>query len=381
MKIRNKVMVTLGMAAVGAVSSQAQITLESGSFAPLTTFGNNGWLAPNGTDGSTFSYLDSTSSNERGLAYGDGDLFLVNHTGSIDVLNPSTGAFDYTLSTTGMSGGTYLVDMIAVGGDGTVYVGNLTTTATSPFKVYAYSSSAVTSGSTAPTVFYSGNPIGGATRLGDSMAAIGSGTGTQLAVGFGNAGTSDNGYEIITSSGATAVTFATTPPAAGDFRLGITFTDPSHVICTQGTTIRYSGFSGTSGTLISSYTPASTAERPLAYTTIDGQSIMAAISTGDNHLSLYDMTVPGSPVLLGQANATTGTLASNANGTGDVSFGTAVTNLDGSVTDTVYAMSTNDGIEAYTFTLAPVPEPSTVALGSLGAGAFYFWRRRSGKAL
>lgn len=81
MKIKNKVLLTLGLgAAIGASPASAQTDFSGGTFsgqiAPLTGFGTggSGWLAPNGTDGSTFSYLSSTSGAERGLAYGDGNL-------------------------------------------------------------------------------------------------------------------------------------------------------------------------------------------------------------------------------------------------------------------------------------------------------------------
>jgi len=273
-----------------------------------------------------------------------------------------------------MSGGTFAEDMVAVGGDGTVYVGNLTTSATTPFTVYAWTPGNFSS---APTVVYSGDPLGGGTRLGDDLAAIGSGASTELVAGYG-AGSS--GYEIINvpsvsanSGTATAVSFTGSPPLAGDFRLGITFTDSSHVIGTQGSTLyRYSSFSGSTGTLLASPALASSAERPLGYAVVGSHDLMAAVSTGDNHVSVYDMTDPTNPVLLGQANATTGTLPANANATGDVAWGNIVSNPDGSGSADLYVMSTSDGIQAF---LVTIPEPGALSLMALGLGGLAFWRR------
>ncbi len=374
--MKNKVIVLLGMGAVfGTCATQAQVTIDS--FTPLSGFGTtgSGWLAPNGVDGSTYTYLSSTASTERGLAYDpvDNDLFLVTrNNNTIRILNSSTGADLGSLNMTGISGGTYAENMIAVGGDGAIYVGNLTTSATSPFKVYEYATP-----TSAPSLVYSGNPIGGATRLGDSLAAIGSGNSTVLAAGFGNTGTGNSGYEIISPSAGTAsqIAFTGTPPNGGDFRLGITFVDSAHVIGTQGSTLyRYSSFSGTTGTLLASPALSGSADRPLGYITIGGMNIMASVSTGDNHVTLYDMTDPTSPVIVGTANATTGTLPANGNATGDIAWGTPVANSDGTYTEDLYAMSTNDGIQAFQVVIAP--EPSTLALGAIGIVSGLLWRRR-----
>ena len=380
MKIKNKVLLTLGLgAALGTGAASAQIDFSdgtiSGQIAPLTGFGTggSGWQAPNGTDGSTFTYL-TANSVQRGLAYGDGDLFLVQDSGSIDILNPTTGGFLGTLNNSGITGGTFGADMVAVGGDGTVYVGNLTASATVPFTVYKWTAGNFSS---APTVAYSGNPLGGGTRLGDSLAAIGSGNSTMLVAGYG---TGASGYEIINPSAnsATAIAFTGSPPTAGNFKLGLAFTDSSHVIGTAGGGIaRDSAFSGTTGTLLASPALSGTADVPLGYISVGGYNIMVTTSTGDNHVTLYDMANPGSPTILEQsANNTTGTLASNGNQTGDVTFGPVTDNPDGTYTFDVYTMSTGDGIQAFQVVIAP--EPSTYALAMLGAGSLLLWRRRGG---
>ncbi len=67
---------------------QAQFSIR-----PISSFGNNGWLAPNGYNGSTYTYL-TTTDTERGMAYGNGHLYLVSRNGGdfIRILDPQTGA-------------------------------------------------------------------------------------------------------------------------------------------------------------------------------------------------------------------------------------------------------------------------------------------------
>jgi hypothetical protein len=337
-----------------ALSSQAQFTIT-----PLSSFGSGGWLAPNGYNGSTYTYL-TTSDTERGLAYGNNHLYLVSRNGGdfVRVLDPQTGADlgALNLGTGIVSGGTFDVNLIAVGGDGAIYVGNLAT-GPAAFRIYRWANDLST---TTPTVVYNAVPLAGA-RIGDSLAVDGSGSLTLLAAGFNNipSVTGDNGYAIIAPNAgtATAVSFSTAPPQPGDFRLAITYTDSGHVIGTQGgtgTPVLYSSYSGATGTLLASTALASSDERPLSYAVVAGYPLMAAVGTGDSHVNLYDMTDPTQPILAGQANATTGGLASDAHSTGAVVWGKISGN-----SATLYAMATDQGIQAFTVTV-PAPQPAAI---------------------
>ena len=267
------------------------------SITPLSPFGSGGWLAPTGYNGSTYTYL-TTADTERGLACSSNHLYLVSRNGGdfIRILDAKTGADlgALNLGSGVVTGGTFNVNMVAVGGDGAIYVGNLAT-GPAPFRIYRWANDL---SHTIPTVAYSGVPLAGA-RLGDSLAAITSGGSTLLAAGFNSTPsvTGDNGYALInvTAGTGTAIGFAATPPAAGDFRLGITFTDATHVLGTQGgsgNAPRYSSFSGSVGTLLASPALASTDERPLAFAVVGGVPLLAALSTADSHVSLYDLTDP-----------------------------------------------------------------------------------------
>ncbi|HYV27858.1 MAG TPA: DUF4623 domain-containing protein [Candidatus Eisenbacteria bacterium] len=345
----------------------------------LSWGGGDGWLAPG--EGGT-AYL-GTGNNERGLGYGNGHVYLVSHASvagsaaNVRILDGATGADLGGLNNTGISGGTFLVNNIAVGGDGAIYVANLTTqSTTTPYKVYRWA----TEGS-APTVAYSGNGGLAGARLGDDMAGIGSGPSTLLVAGYNStpAVTGNNGYAIIDPSAgsATAITFSGTPPNAGDFRLGLTMIDSSHVLGTAGSSLyRNSSFSGSSGTLINSPAipdPAgATADRLLAYTTLGGKALLAVQSIGDSHVSLYDASDPSNPVWLASGNTTSGSLTANGNGTGEMAWGDTIVNGDGTFSRVLYGMSSNQGIQAF---LVTVPEPGPMGLGAVALGLIAFLRR------
>jgi hypothetical protein len=341
---------------LGALPARAQFGI-----APLSTFVKSGWLAPNGYNGSTYAYA-TTNDTERGLAYGNNHLYLVSRNGGdfIRVLDAQTGADlgALNLGSGVVTGGTFDVNMVAVGGDGAIYVGNLATGPT-PFKVYRWAND---SAATTPTLVVSAVPLAGA-RVGDTIAAIGSGGSTLLVAGFNNTPgvTGDNGYAIIdpTAGTATAVGFSGTPPMAGDFRLGISFTDSGHVVGLQGGTgsnLRYTSFSGSTGTLLASPALTSTDERAVSFAQVAGIPLLATLSTADNHVSIYNMADPTQPVLVGQANATSGTLAADAHNTGAVTWGNPSGN-----SATLYAMATDDGIQAF---VVKVPAPTAPQISS-----------------
>jgi hypothetical protein len=355
------------------------------SLVPLATFGGgDGWLAP-GENG--YGFL-GTGNLERGLAYGNGHLYLVSRNGgsNVRILDPATGVDGSgndlgSLNITGISGGTFAVDMVAVGGDGVIYVGNLQVS-TNPgggafYKVYSWANESST-----PTVAYSGDSGITGVRVGDDLALVGSGSSTRLAAGYSG----NSGYSIIdpTAGTATAISFSGSPPASSDFRLGITFTDSNHVLGGPGSVYRYSSFSGASGTLLASPTlthpGGSTAERLMAYTVLGSHSYLAMQSTGDSHVSIYDATDLTNPIYLidGDNVVQTG-LSSNGNATGEVAWGASTLNGDGSYSQILYAMSTNQGIQAFTFTTTPPGLPGDFnSDGKVDAGDYVTWNKNNG---
>ena len=108
------------------------------------------------------------------------------------------------------------------------------------------------------------------------------------------------------------------------------------------------------------------------YTVLAGVPLLAVQSTGDSHVSIYDITTPSTPVLLLSGNNTSGTLTANPNGTGQVVWGDITDNGNGTFSELLYAMSSNQGIQAFIVT---IPEPSSLGMTALGLGLLAFWRK------
>jgi hypothetical protein len=296
-----------------------------------------------------------------------GNLLVATRAGGtgVRVLSGTTGSEIGTLNMTGVSGGTFALNMIGVAADGAIYGANLTaTSATIPLTVYRWANE-----SAAPTVIYSGNP--GTGRFGDSLAVRGSGSSTEIVLGQGSGGSQL--FRLGTADGSTftGTTFTVPGIATGDLRLGLDFGEGSTIYAKQGGALRYISYdvSTLTATLTSSFTlgTGGGTSGPLAY----GDGLLVAYgyasTTGPNSVNLYDVaslvTTGANTPLDAELLATTN---ANSNGVGGVDF-----NADGSI---VYVIAPNNGVHAYRV----VPEPGTWAL--LGAGTLVLgWtlRRRS----
>lgn len=378
-----------------AVSNTAQAEFM---LTPLTSFGGgDGWLAPAEVIGSGASVL-GTVNNQRGMSYFGprNEVYVVDRTGGpfVRVLDGNTGETLRTLANntppapTIISGGTFAVSMIATGSDGAIYVANLGTqtpvppaTATSNLRVYRWADSLP---GTTPTLAFNALVTGAnftnpGARAGDTMAIIGGGSTARLAI----SGSGANGVALLdTADGGLTFSQNTSTIAdapSGAFRLGLDFVDANTVIGKQSG----GGFnfvaSDVAGTAVSTGAT-NISEAALAF--YGPNSLLATIETGTSNLRLYTGSNPlgGSLGTLqfegttlggtsGVFNNTLGALASNLNGTGDLSFG-----IDTNGTLRLYAMNSNQGIQA--FTVSAVPEPSSIALVTLGVVGVVARRRQ-----
>jgi len=395
----------------------------------LTTFGSNGWLAP----GSNV-YLDSVSGLQRGLAYNPvtknvvlvsrTNTSVVGNTNNIVILNGTTGVVSGTLNPSGITGGTFPINMAGVDADGSVYVGNLALGG-GPFKVYKWNSESTTS---APTVAFQWNVPSnstttsgtGAYRFGDAFDVYGSGASTRFAAAGTSTGTTGglgtsfrNNANFLVGSTDLSNKFALykgivgTGTTTNNYRVSLSFVDQDTVMGTEGDWVRVTDYvtdnfatvtgtqqGPTNSTLISSIRSGSAAlggtteYRVLDYLSMGGKQYLAILRTGNagtgagaNAVNVYDIstqitqTTGTNPTLVATLDLTT-TEFTNGNASGQVAWG------DISIQDgfwfsaPLYVLNTNNGIQAMIFT---VPEPSTWAMLATGvvASAGVFMRRRS----
>lgn len=355
------------LVAIAATLMSLAASAQAALLQPLASFGGgDGHLAPGDR-----AYL-TTDNTQRGLAYNPatGNLLLVNRAGalSINVLNSNTGDDLGTLNQGSgiITGGTFAGSMIGVAEDGAIYMGNLTVqSTTSPFKIYRWANET----SAAPTVAYSGDPLAGS-RIGDTFDVRGSGTGTRIAAGFGSSPVvaGNNSFALFTTADGSAFTSSaiavgTTPPAAGDFRLGITFLDNDTVIGKQTADGRIVDITGAAtGTLNTSFQLDASSINPMDFATVGGIPVLAAVNTsatGESKLWVYNMTNPSAPALLGSLDNLPGASNTNGNGTGQVRFGAMTGN-----SAVIYVLNTNNGIQAIQLV---VPEPASLALIAVAA--------------
>ena len=346
------------------------------TLSPLTTFGSNGWLAPGSNP-----YV-TTDNSQRGLGWNPvtKNIVLPSRSGGnfVAIINGTTGIVSGTLDTTGVSGGTLAMMGAGVSDDGAIYVPNLQSgsSALSPFKIYSWTGESDTN---APSIAFSQvNPqtTSGAFRYADAFAVYGSGTSLKFAA----AGTTSSGstaglpnnsnFMIGSLDGSNTNTIYRNIPntltASNDYRLGITFVDADTVIGNQGTSAKITDFVAATtlsntGAIVTGSIAMGAADRPLDYTVINGQALLAVVNTNSSLISIYDITNPAAAALLTTGSTVSGLLTANANATGGLQWGEMLS----PTSQVLYAMSSNQGVQAMVF--QAVPEPSTYAVM---AGAF-----------
>jgi len=299
------------------------------------------WTLPP-VDASTFP---DTGNLTRGGGFNPltGNFLVATRAGGtgVRVLSGTTGAQVGTLNMTGVSGGTFALNMIGVAEDGAIYGANLTTaSATSPLRVYRWANE-----SAEPTLIYSGDP--GAGRFGDSFAVRGAGSSTEIILGQGSGGSQL--FHLRTSDGSSFIPTTITVPgiATGDLRLGLDFGEGNTIYAKQGGALRYVSYDLTTSTatLNSSFTLGTGGGTAGALGVYDGVMVAYGYAPviGPNSINIYDVA---------------GLLTTGTNLPADSEL-LATTDAVGTI---VYVVTPNNGVHAYRV----VPEPGTWAL--LGAG-------------
>lgn len=338
--------------------SDSSFTIQTPIVNPETHLSKLWSLAPGDR-----AYLSNTGTTERGIGYSSvaDKVFIVHREGTtpfVYVLNGTSGADLGTLSTSGVSGGAFLLDRIGVGDDGVIYAGNVSTPATNAapvFKLYRWSNTNST-----PTVAYSGAAgFGNGIRLGDLMTVRGAGTNTQVLIG----GRGTNAVSILTTTNGTNFTakILTTTLTAAQIGTGMAFglTNTYWVKTNAQSLFRlsYNFAAGTSTTLNTfSALPPGFSDMGIDPT----NNLLADIDIvdGKDQLNLYDISNLGaSPVLL--HSFTFPEDYDNSLGLGSVCFGN---------NDRCYALNANNGVMGFSVLRKAVvttqPQSQTVNQGA-----------------
>jgi hypothetical protein len=190
---------------------------------------------------------------------------------------------------------------------------------------------------------------------------------------------------------------ATTPISAGSltgfpnqaFNRGITFAGTPNAVWGRGqdyVSLVESTYT-TTGSVTGSFALTS-AQQQIDYKVIQGVPYLAVLSlvgAGTSSASngpivtIYDATNPTALVSVASGQTLpTGTSLVSAGGAGQVAWGDS-TLVGPDIVTTLYAMASNQGLEAFTFSVTAIPEASSfVALGLFGAstGAIAVIRKR-----
>lgn len=188
------------------------------SAAPLTF--TEKWNASDQTG--TLTKFGWDAGKVRNMTYNAGKLYLVYNHSDIKVVNAQTGADLGNLDKTGVEGGTYTFCDVKTC-DGKIVACNLTTSTSSPLKVYVWDND-----NSAPKVLLNTTDFGGATRVGDYLGFYGTWTSGKLVFGhFASDATRIISYAITNG------VCATTPTVVN------ATTDGSTVLNTGGSTRVY----------------------------------------------------------------------------------------------------------------------------------------------
>ncbi len=311
------------------------------------------------------TYL-TTDNIQRGMTYNPatGHVLIANRATSVNVVDGTTGADVGTMNITGISGGTFALNMISAGSDGVIYGANLTTDSigTNQFKLYRWANE-----SAAPELVYSGDPSGGNPtaanrRFGDTLDVRGAGNDVHI-LAASRSGT------IVASIKTDGASFTATPlqtdATAGDLGLGLAFGAGNTFFGTASARLLRQIDLDT-GLTVAQY---STAVLPGALTLIGvdpGANLLAGITLNTSPLpdtlDLYDLNTLSEAVLNAPLDSEPFPVDNaNGNGTGAVDF----------FGNVVYALDSNNGLMAMT-----VPEPAIVTLFAGGLIALFARARR-----
>ena len=294
------------------------------------------WQIPAGD--TNYPYLSTSSNQPRGIMINrsTGHVLIPINTPAVYVLDGANGSPLGTLDLTGVTDGTYKLILGGVADDGAIYVCDLTTGGTTPFKVYRWASEA-----SIPTTAFSGTPGPNVARCGDSFGVRGAGANTELIASGTPAGGATAQYvTIFTTTDGVNFTVArqfdltTVGLGVNDAKRGLVFegvNNAFYCMNTDSSVVHHLAFDLVAGTLTSlGDVSVSPSVSMISHGIIAGHDVMAAIvdngyTTPTHLLEVFDMSTPSSPVLADSvAFPTSGYQDNNVTGATDVGAGMIV---------------------------------------------------------
>ena len=294
----------------------------------------------------------STGHTTRGMTYNPvtGHVLVAARASSaIVILDGMNGDSLGTLDMTGISGGTYSMNIVKSTSDGAIYLCNLILSGTG-FKIYRWADE-----NASPTVAFNGDVSG---RVGDVMTASGSGNGTVL---FASGSSNDSIYVFTTTDGSTFMhTSSVKVPSSGAARGGIAAVSPGPAsdlwINGSGTQVQLISSTGTVLDTVSQGAIYSGWHNVAYLKTNSGQEYIAVVGRNEvtadygSHTQLFNVTDSKTMPVLVADMVMDGAYTQNTNATGDLSL---EENGDGSIT--VYTLITNTGVAAFKY-MPPMPD-------------------------
>lgn len=296
----------------------------------------------------------------RGIAYNPatGHLLIASRTGgnNVFVLDAATGDSLSKLDMTGVSGGTYAMNIVRVDSDGVIYLGNLGGISGSIFKIYRWENE-----SSAPTVAFEGAV---AQRTGDSFGLYGTGTSTTL---YASGSGSTDIYAFTTTDGSSFTITDTVTVASGLARGGISpIGNGEFWVNSAGTSTSHIASDGSVIAIIDGNLVDIGWHNVAYIPTLGGRKLVSIVGRNStvrgNQVQVWDITSSETnPALLDTVDLTS-IYNANVNATGDLAF---KDNGDGTIT--IYEMITNNGIAAWTLAVPPAIPELTIAEAKVDA--------------